>query len=234
MDAAASSDLRAGLRDSVPIAVGYLTVALAFGLFCAQAGIPTLAATVVSLTNLSSSGQFAGATVWAAGGTLLELALAVALVNLRYVLMAVSLGQRLAPGTPTWQRLVMAFGVTDEIYALAMRTPRVTFAAYAGSMLLPIAGWTLGTLAGALVGSVLPPLLVSAFGVLLFGMFVAIVVPVARADRAVLAVVLVAVVLSCLLAWLPWTAGIDVGWRIIIVTLLAAAGGAFAFPREAA
>ena len=95
MDAAASGDLRAGLRDSVPIAVGYLTVALAFGLFCAQAGIPTLAATVVSLTNLSSSGQFAGATVWAAGGTLLELALAVALVNLRYVLMAVSLGQRL-------------------------------------------------------------------------------------------------------------------------------------------
>lgn len=227
-------EVRAGLRDSIPVALGYLTVSVAFGIVCARAGIPTLAAAVVSATSLSSSGQFAGVTVWAAGGTLLEVALAILLVNLRYVLMAISLGQRLPARTPTWQRLVLALGITDEIYALALRSPQLTFASQAAAMVLPIAGWTLGTVVGALVGSVLPPLLASAFGVLLFGMFVAIVVPVARRDRPVLAVVIAAAVLSCGLAWWPVTAGLDVGWRIILVTLLAAAGGASFLPRREA
>lgn len=220
------SEAREAVRDSVPIALGYFTVALAFGLYAVGAGIPPAVAGLVSLTNLSSSGQFAGVTIHLDGGSWLQLALGVALVNLRYVLMGVSLGQRLEPSTPTWQRLVMAAGITDEIYALGMSRPHVTFTNFAASMVLPIAGWTGGTLVGAAVGEVLPDALRSAFGVLLYAMFVAIVAPVARASRRVLAVTLAAAALSVALSLLP----LAVGWRIIIVTLVVCAVAATVLP----
>lgn len=219
---------RSALRDSIPIALGYFTVSLAFGLYCAQAGVPTLLAGLISLTNLSSSGQFAGITIIAAQGGYLELAIGVALVNLRYVLMAISLGQRLGPEVGTGQRLVIAAGITDEIYALGMARRRVGFADYVASMLLPIAGWTGGTLVGAAVGEVLPARLVSAFGVLLYAMFVAIVVPVAQTSRPVLAVVGIAAGLGVALQQLT---SLDIGWRIIIVTLIAAGIGATLWPQ---
>lgn len=229
MSAGPTTPARA-MRDSVPIALGYFTVALAFGLYAAGAGIPTAVAGLVSLTNLSSSGQFAGVTIFADHGTWLQLALGVALVNLRYVLMAVSLGQRLDPATPTWQRLVMAAGITDEIYALGMARPRVTFADYAASMVLPIAGWTGGTLVGAAAGEVLPDALRSAFGVLLYAMFIAIVVPASRASRRVLVVVLGAAAVSVALAWTP----LSVGWRIIVVTIVVCAVAATVAPVDPA
>lgn len=216
------------MRDSIPIALGYFTVALAFGLFCARVEVPTGLAGLISFTNLSSSGQFAGITVIGAGGSYVELGLGVALVNLRYVLMAISLGQRLDQRTSIGQRLVLAAGITDEIYALAMARREVGFADYAASMVLPIIGWTSGTVVGAAAGAVLPAALVSAFGVLLYAMFVAIVVPVAKAQTKVLAAVIGAGVLGTALAQLDW---LDVGWRIIIVTVVISALAATFLPR---
>lgn len=184
------------LRDSIPIALGYFTVSLAFGLYCARMGVPTALAGLISFTNLSSSGQFAGITIIGAQGSYLELAIGVALVNLRYVLMAISLGQRLGPQVGTGRRLLLAAGITDEIYALGMGRRQVGFGDYAASMVLPIIGWTSGTIVGAAAGEVLPARLVSAFGVLLYAMFVAIVVPAAAGSWQVLAVVLGAAGLS--------------------------------------
>ena len=221
------SEAREAVRDSIPIALGYFTVALAFGLYAAGVGVPTLVAGLISFTNLSSSGQFAGITIIAASGSLLELAIGVALVNLRYVLMAISLGQRLGPGVGVGQRLVMAAGITDEIYALGMARRQVGFTDYAASMVLPIAGWTGGTLVGAAVGEVLPDALRSAFGVLLYAMFVAIVVPAAKGSGKVLAAVLGAVALSVALSLIPTLA---IGWRIIIVTLVVCAVAATFLP----
>ena len=222
-----SSEAREAMWDSLPIALGYFTVALAFGLYAVGAGVPAPVAGAISLTNLSSSGQFAGITIFADGGAWLQVALGVALVNLRYVLMAVSLCQRLDPATPTWQRLVMAAGITDEIYALGMGRPRVTFANYTASMALPILGWTGGTLVGAAVGEVLPDALRSASGVLLYAMFVAIVVPAARASTRVLAVVVGSAALSVTLSFVP---GLSVGWRIIVVALVTCAVAATVLP----
>ena len=215
------------VRQSTPIALGYFTVALAFGLYCAKVDIPTAVAGLISLTNLSSSGQFAAVTIVADGGTWLQLALGVALVNLRYVLMAVSLGQRLDPGTPLWQRLVVALGVTDEIYALGMSRAQVTAATYAACMVLPIIGWTAGTLVGSAAGAILPDALVSAFGVLLYAMFVAIVVPPARRSGRVLGVVLGSASLGFVLAGVP---GLATGWRIIVVTVVVCAVAATVAP----
>ena len=218
-------------RDSIPIALGYFAVSLAFGLYCARAGVPTWLAAITSATNLSSSGQFAGITIIGAQGSYLQLALAVGLVNLRYVLMGISLGQRLPERTPVWQRLIAAGGITDEIYALGMSRRQVTFTNDVASMPLPIIGWTAGTVVGAVVGDVLPPNLQSSFGVLLYAMFIAIVTPVASTDRHVLIVSLAAAALSMVLAWTPGLSGLEVGWRIIITTVVIAAAGATLLPR---
>lgn len=222
-----------GVSDGIPIALGYLTVSLAFGLYCAGGGIGTLAAGLISMTNMSSSGQFAGATVILSGGALIQLAFAIALVNLRYLLMSFSLSQRLAPDTGIGWRAVVGFGVTDEIYALAMRQPVVNHRYYVGLMTMPILGWTAGTVIGALVGEVLPTSVRSAFGVLLYAMFVAVVVPVARYSRPALIVIAVAALTSVTLRVVPLTSGLQPGWLIIISTLVAAGLGATLFPIEA-
>lgn len=218
-----------GLRDGIPIALGYFTVSIAFGLAAAAIGFPTLGLALMSATNLSSSGQFAGVAV-VAGGTLMELALTTLLVNLRYLLMSMSLSQRLAPGTSTLGRLVAAYGVTDEIFAVELghRVVRARYAA--GLMALPILGWTSGTVVGAVAGEVLPESLAGPMGVLLYAMFTATVIPALKRSRPIAIVAAVAAVASALLYHVPATSGIQAGWRIIIATLFASAIGAWLFP----
>lgn len=223
-------EFAAGLRDSLGIGAGYFAVSLAFGLYAARGGVPVWAAAAVSATNLSSSGQFAGIVVVLASGSLLQLAATVAVVNLRYVLMGASLAQRLEPEVGVLSRLAIAYGVTDEIYALAMARPVVPAAYFLGLVPLPVLGWTGGTVVGALVGQLLPASLQAAFGVLLYGMFVAIVVPAAVGSRAVAAVVLGAAALGTALAVAPLTATLQPGWRIIAVTLVVAAVAATVAP----
>lgn len=224
------SEFRAGLRDGVPIALGYFTICMAFGLYVATGGFGPWAAGILSLTNLSSSGQFAGLAVIVAGGSLVQLALTTLVVNLRYVLMSLSLSQSLDGDTTLLQRIVLAHGITDEIYALAMTRDPVTFPYFTGLMTLPIIGWTSGGVLGAVAGDLLPASMQSAMGVLLYAMFIAIVVPPAKSRHSVLAVVAVAAATSTLLAWLPVVRGVEVGWRIIITTLIAAGFGATVFP----
>ena len=183
----------------------------------------------MSATNLSSSGQFAGVAV-VAGGTLMELAMTTLLVNLRYLLMSMSLSQRLAPGTSTLGRLVVAYGVTDEIFAVELghRVVRARYAA--GLMALPILGWTSGTVVGAVAGEVLPESLAGPMGVLLYAMFTATVIPALKRSRPIAIVAAVAAVASALLYYVPATSGIQAGWRIIIATLFASTIGAWLFP----
>ena len=154
----------AGLRDSIPVALSYFTVSLAFGLYCAQAGVSVFASGLMSFSNMSSTGQFGGLQVIIAHGTLFQLALTIILVNLRYLLMSVSLSQSLDRGDDgtggfrMWQRLVIGWAVTDEIYALAMAKPIVTFAYYTGLMVLPILGWTGGAVTGFILGGTFLPM----------------------------------------------------------------------------
>lgn len=223
---AADGDFRAGVKDGVPIALGYYAISIAFGLFCVQTGLSPLVATVISATNLSSSGQFAGVAIMAQVGSLVEIAVTVLLINLRYVLMSFSLSQRVPREVGVGRRLVMGYGVTDEIFALAMQRPVVSSAYYLGLMTLPVAGWTLGTLTGALVGEILPEQIARSMGILLYAMFVAIVVPVAKKSGKVALVVAIAVAVSVVLSFVP----LALGWRLIIATCVAAGLGATFFP----
>ncbi len=224
------TDFRTGLTSALPIGLGYLAVSLAIGLYWAKGGLPPLTAAVFSATSMSSTSQFAGITLITAHGNLVELAATTLIVNLRYLLMSVSLSQRLAPGIGTAPRLLMALGVTDEVYALNVARTPVTVPHMLGSMVLPIAGWTTGTVIGALVGEIIPATAQAAAGVLLYGMFIAIVVPPARESRDVRIVIALAALVSVSLAFLPVVRDLQAGWRIIISTCVAAGIGATLMP----
>lgn len=227
------NSFRAGLRDGLPIALGYFPVSFTFGMLAISQGLPAFQAVLISATNLTSAGQFAGLTVIAAGASLLEMALTQLVINLRYALMSLSLSQKLDSRVTLLQRCIVAFGNTDEIFAVASSKLGTIGARYLYGLILgPMLGWTGGTLAGAVASGLLPAMVQSALGVAIYGMFIAIVVPPARQFRPVLAVVVIALVLSCGFAWLPVLRQVSAGFAIIFCTVLAAGAGAILFPLE--
>lgn len=229
------NSFKKGLGDGVPIGLGYFSVSFAFGISAVAAGIPVWGAALISMTNVTSAGQFAGISLIAAGSSLTEQALTQLVINLRYALMSLSLSQKLEPGIGLLERLLMAFLNTDEVFAVASsQEGMVGRRYYYGLMLAPYFGWSAGTVLGAAAGSVLPQAVQSALGVAIYGMFLAIIVPPAKKLPAVRRVLALAVLLSCLIAWTPLSQVIGSGFSIILCTLAAASVGAWLFPREEA
>ena len=220
-----------GLRTGLPVGLGYFSVSFGFGAMAAANGVRVLDATLISLTNLTSAGQFAGLTLILAGTTLWEMILTQLVINSRYALMSLALSQKMGQRIGFLPRLAIAFTNTDEIFALAMaRKEPLTLPFMLGLGTLPILGWTGGTLCGALAGSVLPPSFQAALGVMLYGMFIAIVVPPAKKEKEIFLAVIFSVVLSCLFAWLPALKQVSAGISIVICTVAAAALCAALFP----
>ena len=213
--------------------MGYFSVSFGFGAMAAAQGIDTVAATLISATNLTSAGQFAGLTLILAQAGIWEVFLTMLVINSRYALMSLALSQRMGEKIGILQRMLVAFFNTDEIFALAMaHTEPLTTPFLLGLGTLPFFGWSLGTLLGALAGSVLPLNIRTALGVMLYGMFIAIVVPVASRQKPVLLVSGVALVFSCLFTWVPALSQVSPGISIVVCTVAAAAVGAWLFPRE--
>lgn len=223
--------IQRGIRDGIPIAVGYFSVSFTFGMMAVQSGISPFHAVLISLLNLTSAGQFAGLTVIVSNASLMEMALTQLVVNIRYALMSVSLSQKLDDSVKMRSRLLIAYGNTDEIFAVASSKPGTVGAKYLyGLILLPVLGWVGGTLAGAVASTLLPETVISALGVTLYGMFIAIVVPTAKEHKEVRTVVLIALLLSCAFYYLPVLRQVSSGFMIIICTVAAAAVGAVLFP----
>jgi len=219
-----------GFRRGLPVGLGYFSVSFGFGALAAAQGLDFIRATLISLTNLTSAGQFAGLTLIMASAGLWEVILTQLVINSRYALMSLALSQRTGH-IPLPARMIIAFFNTDEIFALAIaERERLTTAFLLGLGTLPVAGWTFGTLLGALAGSVLPLSVRTALGVMLYGMFIAIVVPPVKNEKPVLITVSAALLLSCLFAWMPGLRSISSGVSIVICTVLAAAFCAWRFP----
>ena len=225
------SEFKTGVRRGLPVGIGYFSVSFGFGAMAAAQGIRALDAALISLTNLTSAGQFAGLTLIVAAASLWELILTQIVINSRYALMSLALSQRMGTKIGFLPRLAIAFINTDEIFALAMAYERplnTSFMLGLGST--PILGWVGGTLMGALAGSVLPVSIRTALGVMLYGMFIAIVIPPAKEEKPVLLAVLLALVFSCLFAWVPVLQSVSAGIAIVICTAAAAAICAALFP----
>lgn len=224
-------EFKEGIRDGIPICLGYISVSVAFGMTAVLSGIPAWAAVLISLTNVTSAGQFAGTNLLVAQGTYLELALTTLIINIRYFLMSLSVSQRVEQNMGIGKRLAAAFGITDEIFAVSMqRKTRLSASYMAGLILTPVLGWTGGTLIGATATSLMPPILSAALGIALYGMFIAIIIPPARIHKSVLYAVLLAVVLSCIFYWTPGLKKLSGGWSIIIITVAVSALMAWKFP----
>ncbi len=222
-----------GLKDGVPIGLGYFAVSFTFGMMAVSGGLTTAQAVLISLTNLTSAGQFAGLDIIIAGGSCWEMALTQLIINLRYCLMSFSLAQKLQRNVPWAHRFVVAFGVTDEIFGVsASQEGRVSPYYNYGAMCVAIPGWTLGTLVGGISGNLLPAFMVSALSVAIYGMFLAVIIPPAKTNRAVLFVVIGAMAVSSLFAVVPVLKQVSSGFVIIITTILVAGAAAFFCPVE--
>lgn len=225
------SDFRKGLIHGIPVGLGYLSVSFGFGIMAVKSGLSVMESTLISLTNLTSAGQTAGVTVIASGGTLAEMALVQLTINIRYALMALSLSQKLDRRFTFGHRMIASFGITDEIFGIcsAQEAPLMPFYMY-GMILISMFGWVLGTFLGASAGELLPPAVSSALGIVLYGMFLAIIVPPSRKEKSVLCAVLISALLSVICRCLiPSLSG---GFAVILCAVSASVLGAVLFPRE--
>lgn len=224
-----------GIADGIPIGMGYLSVSFSFGIAAVSQGLSWLAATVISMSNLTSAGQVAGLSIITAAGTLIEMALAQLIINMRYALMSLSLSQKLDSSFTTPHRFIASFGMTDEIFAVSSGKPKDITPQYMyGLIFVPFICWSTGTLLGGIAGSILPETLCSALGIAIYGMFIAIFIPPARKSVGVLVTVVISAGMSCCLEFIPVFGGVSSGFAVIICTLAAATVGAVFFPRKEA
>lgn len=222
-----------GVRDGLPICLGYFSVSMAFGLTAVLSGVPIWAAVMISLTNLTSAGQFAGMNLIAANGALLEIGLTTLIINIRYFLMSISVSQKVEQRMTMKERLAVAFGITDEIFAVSMqRDHELTTAYMAGLIVTPVLGWTGGTLVGAVATSFMPETLSNALGIALYGMFIAVIVPPARTHKNVLFAVALSIAASVACKYLPGIRNLSSGWTIILITILVCLTAAWLYPVE--
>ncbi len=220
-----------GLLHGVPIFLGYLAVSFSFGIFAVASGLSVLETVLISMWNLTSAGQLAGVPIIVGGGSLFELALGQLVINLRYALMSVSLSQKFDGGVRLCDRFLIAFANTDEVFAVSSSQPGLVSKSYMyGLILPPYLGWTVGTALGALAGSILPAMVMSALSVAIYGMFVAIVVPAMRGHGATALCVLFAIALSCLFYYTPVLNTVSGGFVVIICAVSASALFAFLAP----
>lgn len=223
----------AGFRYGAPVMLGYAPVSFAFAVAAVGNGLPWPVVVLISLSNFTSAGQQAGAGLLVAGAPLAEIGVTVLVINIRYMLMSLSLSQKMLK-IPLAKRLLLANGVTDEIFFLGMQKPELSGWFFTGLASGPYMGWALGTLAGALAGTMLPASLSSALGIALYAMFIAIVVPEIRKEHPTLWVVLAAVGLSCAFRYLPLLNRVPSGWALILSAVTASLLGAWLFPVDTA
>ena len=224
-------EFKKGIKSGLPIGIGYIPVSFTFGFLAVSGGLPIWVAVVISLTNLTSAGQFAGTNLIFAGAGYLEVALTTFVINIRYMLMSLSLSQKLERKTGTLARLALAFGITDETFVVGYLKPGTLTAPFMlGLILMPVAGWNLGTLMGGCISTLLPQALQNAMGIALYAMFIALIIPAAKASAHVLCIICIAVAVQCGLNYIPVFSFLSDGFRVIISTVAAAGLGAWLFP----
>ncbi|MFV0636589.1 AzlC family ABC transporter permease [Mitsuokella sp. WILCCON 0060] len=220
-----------GVHDGTPIALGYFVVSFTLGIAARNAGLDPLQGFLASFFNNASAGEYAGFTVIAADAPYLEIILITLVANARYMLMSCALSQKFPAGTSIWHRIFVGFDVTDEIFGItiARKGPLNPYYNY-GAMALALPGWAVGTALGVVAGNILPPSVVSALSVALYGMFLWVIIPPAKKNRIVGGLVLVSFALSYLASVMPMFSTLSGGTRTIILTIVIAGLGAAFFP----
>lgn len=220
-----------GMRDGIPLALGYFAVSFTFGIMAIQAGLTAFQSSIISATNFTSAGQFAGVTLIVAAATLLEVAITQLIINSRYFLMSAALSQKIDPKTPMWQRFVMGIGVTDEVFAFSLvrkgtLNPFYTY----GLMAITLVAWVLGTLTGAISGNILPDRAISALSLALYAMLISIIIPPAKGNKILTSIITISMLSSFVFDIIPGLNEISSGLKIILLTVVISGLAALFFP----
>ncbi len=220
-----------GLRDGIPICMGYFAVSFALGITARGIGMNALQAGLMSAGMVASAGEYAAIVLISSQAGIIEMISTCIVVNLRYFLMSCALSQKLSPDLPFYHRFLLPYCVTDEIFGLSSAVegyldPRYTY----GMTIVSVAGWTTGTVLGVLMGNIMPAWAVNALSVSLYGMFLAIIIPPARKDSFIAGLVLISMTASGLFSVLPLLRQISGGFKVIILTILIAGVAAFIHP----
>ena len=219
-----------GVRDGLPIGLGYLSVSFTFGILAVSKGLSWIQAGLISLFNVTSAGQVAGLGIMTTAGGILAMIISQIVINLRYSLMGIALSQKADKSMTPLLRAILAFAITDEIFGVAVSKKNEFGARYFfGLTLLPVAGWVAGTVIGAILGQVFPPFLTNALAIGIYGMFVSIVMPKAKHDKVILASSVLACIVSCIFFYAPvLSKNVSQGFAIIIAAVVSALAGVFA------
>lgn len=222
-----------GLRDGIPIALGYFAVSFTLGIAAKKAGITAFQATLMSLTNSTSAGEFAAISAICAGSTYLEMAVMQAVINLRYLLMSCALSQKIDTKVGMLHRLIMGGGITDEIFGISVSVPDKLNPFYMyGAMSIAIPAWASGTCLGVVLGSVLPANIINALSIALYGMFLAVIIPPARDNKIIALIVVISMAASYVFSIAPVLKETSSGMRVILLTVVISMTAAFLFPIE--
>jgi len=217
------------MSHGIPICLGYLSVSFGFGILAVRSGLSVFQSAMISATNLTSAGQLGGVEVIRHSGALIEMILVQLTINIRYSLMALSLSQKLGKGFTFPHRLAASYGITDEIFAVCSAQKEKLSPAYMyGMIFVAFLGWVTGTIIGAAAGSMLPVSVTNAMGIVLYGMFLAIIVPPAKKEKSVLLAVVTAAVISIVFRYLLTM--VSSGFAVIISAVIASAAAAAFFP----
>ena len=220
-----------GIRDGVPIALGYFAVSFSLGIAARKAGFTPLQGFLASLLNNASAGEYAAFALIMSGASYFQVAVITLIANARYLLMSCALAQRFAPGTPFWHRLVIGYDVTDELFGITISRPGCLNPFYTyGAILLAAPAWAFGTAFGIMAGNALPLRAVSALSVALYGMFLAIIIPPARKNKIVAVLIVISFALSFFGSYVPGISALSDGTRTILLTVLISASAAVFFP----
>ncbi|MHC1682419.1 MAG: AzlC family ABC transporter permease [Clostridiaceae bacterium] len=226
------SDFYLGFKKTIPITLGYIPISFTFGLMAVNGDLPIWTSILISLSNFTSAGQFAGTGLIITNGSLFQIALTTFVINIRYMLMSLSLSQKITKMS-IWKKAIIAFGVTDETFTIAsLEEEKISFSHMIGIITGPYFGWAFGTVLGAVSTKLLPDSLQNAMGIALYGMFIALIIPAAKKSKDALVVVIISIFISSAITWIPGFKFISSGWNIVISTVVASSLGALLFQKE--
>lgn len=220
-----------GVKDGIPIGLGYFAVAFSLGIAARNAGLTAFQGFLTSLLCNASAGQYAFFSQLAVGASLVEVAILTLVTNARYLLMGCAMSQKLKPGTPLRHRLALGLDVTDELFGIEVARPGYLNPGYAyGAMLGSAPFWAVGTAVGIVVGNLLPMRIVSALSVALYGMFLAVIIPPIRTNKVIGGCVIVGFAASYLADIPPCLAELSSGNKTILLTVIISALAGWLFP----
>lgn len=225
-------EFKDGIKDGVPIALGYLAVSFSLGIAAKKVGVTIIQGGISSFFTYASAGQYAIFALIGSCGSMIETIIMTLVVNMRYLLMGCAIAQKIDVNEKFIHRIGIGACCTDEIFGISIARNKLHHNYPYGAWLIAVSFWAIGTMLGIAVGNILPDDIVKALGVAIFGMFIAIVIPAGKKDKYVMLAIITSFLLSYLLNNLSIFNFMSSNTIIIILTILISAIFAYFFPKK--